>query len=207
MVSSTDDRQRKALSVVRIITENPGLTAEAIGRRLGIMADDPGRPVRELIREARLSGEPISIGADGKGYYYLGEDGVDDGKRADLVKHHRARTRSHLAANALLLRQIGQMTAAQVAQMALFELLVPATDDETGEERPDTWRDLARLPVDRRAGMFHLFRDYLDAMDADPQAFAYERAIIADSYGRVFISKAEADKLAQAKKLLEEVGV
>lgn len=205
MTDKPQQRQRRADTVTRIIRETPGLNATQIGRRMGNTSSDPGRYARTYIGLARDAGEPITIGLDG-GYVYLGEDGVDDETRAELIRHHRARTRDYMHAHARLLQQIGRMTASEVAQMALFEILVPQQDDDDGE-RPESMSDLARLPVERRAGLFQLFRRYLDAMESDPEAFASERAVIADQYGKVFITKGEADKLAQAKRLLEEVGI
>jgi hypothetical protein len=184
--------------------EKPGLSAEAIGMRMGGRS---AREVRKLIKAARAEGEPITIGQSGAGYYYLDEAALDGTQRAAMVNHHRARTKSHLLSNAKLIGQIGRMTAVEVSQLMLFDLLIPAVEGEDENARPVSMNDLAALPVQRRAGMFNLFKKFLDAMENDPVAFAAERTVLADQYGTIFISKIDAQKLAQAKKLLEEVGI
>jgi hypothetical protein len=213
MTTVTEDARRNSESVARIIRENPGLSASQIGLRLGLV--DPSgagcsrgsaaRQVREMIRVARQRGAPITIGIDGKGYYYLAADDVSDEQRAAMVRHHRARTGAYLAGHARLMQQIGQMTGVEVAQLALFDILIPARDGDA--QRPASMDDLASLPVERRAGLFQLFQRYLEAMQRDPRAFAAERAVVADRFGKVFITREEAGKLAQAKRLLEEVGI
>lgn len=199
-----EERDRRADSVIRLIQESPGLSAEAIGRRLG---EIPARMVRERIRHARSMGHPVSIGADGRGYYYIGHDGVGENRRAELVKHHRRRSRNYLEAHALLMRQISGMSALQIAQLNLFDLLIPRERNESDDDRPVSMDDLARLPAPRRAGVLHLVQHFLDALAKDPAAWEAERAVLADKYGPVFLTKGQATALRQAKRLLAEVDV
>lgn len=201
---TADERTRRADSVVRVIQEQPGLSAEVIGRRLG---DVPARMIRDRILWARAQGHAISIGQDGRGYYYLGRDGIDDVKRAALVKHHRRRSRNYLEAHAVLMRQISGMTSMAVAQMSLIDLLIPRLEGESEDDRPVSIDDLAQLPVGRRAGMLHLVQHFLDALAKDPAAWEAERAVLADKYGPIFLTTGQAKALRQAKRLLAEVDV
>lgn len=201
-VRVTDEElNRRADSVLRIVRETPGLSAGLIGKMLG---DVSAREVRERIRRLRDRGEAITIGTDGQGYYHL--DAIaDERQRAEHVKAHRERTRSYLIDSSRLMRQIGKMTAVEVAQFALFDMLVPEVDGD--DSRPGTMADLARLPVQRRQGVTRLLVAMLEGIEHDPEAFAYERALLADKFRGIFLTKVEAAKLAQARKLLEEVGV
>ena len=202
METTTDAISRAAQTAVRIIRETPGLTAEQIGGRMG---GQTARTVRDYIGEARDAGEPITIGLDNRGYYHVGDDGIDDETRADMVKHHRNRAKGHMRSAAHLMKLIGQMTATQVAEMSLLDLVVPDAEVERPEDRPTTMSDLARLPADRRSGLVRVFRNLLDAMDNDPEAWAAERAMLADEYGTVFLTRAEAGKIAAAREALEAV--
>jgi hypothetical protein len=110
--------------------------------------------------------------------------------------------------HARLMRQVGKMTAVEIAQASLFDLLIPDDPEEASTAtRPSTMADLARLPRERRAGVTRLLVALLDGLENDAQAFAYERALLADRFKGVFLTKIESAKLAQARKLLEEVGV
>jgi len=199
-----EEQNRRADSCLRCIRENPGRSAEELGRLMGSL---PAREVRDRIRRARDRGAHIVIGAGGVGYLDL-EQVEDEKLRADLVKAHRQRSRSYLIDHATLMRQIGRMTATSAAQAVLFDLLVPdAAEGEPDTGRPATMKDLARLPMPRRAGVVRLLVSLLQGIAEDPEAYAYERAYLADRFGRVFITRREAEKIAQAKRLLEDVGV
>jgi hypothetical protein len=194
--------------VLRCIKETPGLTGATIAKRLGLpfSAEAGARTVREYVRHLRANGEPISIGADGEGYVHL--DSVNgEHERAALVIAHRERTRHYLLDNAKLLRQVGKMTAVEIAQLMLFDLLVPDDKDAPDAPRPINMSNIARLPIPRRAALFSLLQTLLDGLANDPVAFEAERVVLADKYGGIFISKANAAKIAQIKRLFEEVNL
>jgi hypothetical protein len=195
------ERARQGSSVLRCIRENPGLSARDLAARLGGWT---ARRVRERIRDLRARGANIVIGTSGSGYYDL--DGIQDAEaRARAVRAHLGRTRQYLLDHVTLLKQIGGMTATAIAQGLLFDLTVP---EEAGDEaRPVSMEDLARLPASRRSGVLRLLVSVLDGIARDPTAFAVERAYLADRFGRIFITKREAAKLAEARRLLEEIGV
>ena len=196
------ERNRRADSVLRCITESPGLSAVAIGRRLGGVDE---RVVRGRISELRARGQAIVIGESGHGYYLL--DTIDDAKRrAKIVRLHRERSRAYLIDHARLMRQIGNMTAGAIAQHALFDILIPLEDGEKIADRPVSMDDLTHLPAERRSGVVKLLAKLLDSIQNDPVAWEAERAYLAERYGKVFLTKNEAAKLAHARRLLEEIG-
>jgi len=202
-MSTVEERRRRRLSVLRIVTDHGGLTAEAIGRRLG---DVSAREVRDHIRMLRAEGRAIVIGDGGHGYWAL--DAIDDAdRRARMVQLHWYRTRAYMIDAGTLLRQIGGITAVEIAQHALFDALVPAEGDEKLAERPVSMRDLASLPIERRRGVFELLATLLDGIARDPTAFAIERAALAERFGPVFLSKPQAEALAEAKRLLASIEV
>jgi hypothetical protein len=189
--------------VLRAIRENPGRTAKELGRILGAVAP---REVRERIKRARDRGARIVIGVNGVGYIDLGQV-EDETYRKDLVQNHRERTRAYLIDSAELMKQIGGWTAGAIAQQVLFDLLVPDGPAGGKESRPATMQDLARLPMPRRKGVVDLLVRMLQGIADDPEAYAYERTFLADKFGRIFITRGEAAKIAEARKLLEGVGV
>jgi hypothetical protein len=199
---------RQAASVLRCIKETSGLTGATIARRLGLAIDaqNGARTVREYVRHLRANGEPISIGADGLGYVHL-DSVTEEHERAALVIAHRERTRSYLLDHARLLKQAGRMTAVEVAQFAMFDLLVPQDKDAPDAPRPVDMADIARLPIPRRAGLLALLQTLLDGLANDPVAFEAERAVLADKYGGIFLTKANAAKLVQIKRPFEEVNL
>jgi hypothetical protein len=199
---SQEERQRRADSALRVIRESPGLTAWQIGRRMGEVT---ARDVRERIRLLRKGGVAI-VALKAGGYVYL-PDTLDDARRAEFVRDHRWRTREYMLDHAVLMKQIGGMAADAVAEACLFDLTVPLEECEKVERNllgPD---DLARLPEARRGGWTKVLVRMLDRLAADPEAWATERAAIASRFGGVFITAPERAKLAQAKKLLAEIGV
>jgi len=205
MAKITDDeRTRRSDSVCRMMQECPGLTAADIGRRLG---DVPARRVRDMIQWARDAGHPITIGAEGRGYYYVGADDVSDKQRAELVRHHRLRSQSYLIAHARLMKQTCHMSATEIAQLQLCTILVDRVEGESEDDRPVSLKDLARLPVERRAGVFALMCSFLDTLQKDPVAWEAERAVLASKYGPTFLTAGQAAALREAKRLLREVDV
>jgi len=161
--------------------------------------------VRECIHRLRRAGEPITIFQTASGYVHL-DDVKDPAMKASIVKAHRERTRSYMGDHAALMRQIGRMTAAEVAMQGLFDMLIP-DEASTRDTRPSTMADVARLPVQYRKNVTNLLVQLLDGIATDPEAFRYEQAILADKFGGVFLTKEKAAKLAAARKALEDVGV
>jgi hypothetical protein len=197
------EAERLGSSVFRCIQETPGQTAEAIARRLNMVS---ARDVRERIRELRDRGASIVTGDDGKGYYDL--DLIEAPQlRAGFVRAHRERTRAYLVDAAKLMKQIGQMSGLAIAQGLLFNLLVPEAEGEAKAARPATMEDLAKLPEARRTGVLALLVKLLEGIERDPVAYATERALLADRFGRIFITRGQAAAIARAKQALEEVGV
>lgn len=203
MTDRAMERARTRQTVLRIIRETPWMSAEAIGRRMG---DVRAREVRDHIRMLRAEGHEIVIGHGGQGYVLL--EMVEPAEaRAGLVREHWYRTRAYMIDHATLLRQIGNVTAVQVVQHTLFDCLVPAEAGQAIGDRPVSMRDLAALPIEKRSGVFELLATLLDGIARQPEAFAVERAALADRFGRVFLTRPEADALAEAKKLLATIGV
>lgn len=197
------ERERLSESVLRCIRETPGLSARSIAGRLGLPGDGADRLVRTCIKRLRERGANL-VAPGGAGYFDL--DAVEDAEvRADMVRAYRTRTGKYLRDYAGLLKQISGMTTMAIAQQVLFDLTVPTAAEDTA--RPVSMADLAKLPPPRRAGLLKVLGKLLEGIAEDPVAFAVERAFLADRYGRVFLTKADADKVAQAKRLLEEVPV
>lgn len=200
MVAVSDtEKDRRSDSVLRIIHDHPGLTAKAIGQLMGSVA---AREIRDRIQRLRSRGYRITCGPMG-GYYDL--EAVTDGKQAaELVKFHMARTRDYLIDHATLLKQIGKMTSEEAAERMLFDVTIPREDADADRELGP--EQLAQLPSKRRAGYTRVLCALLDRLQSDPAAFSVERAYLADRYGKIFLTKGDAAKLAAARKLLEEIG-
>ncbi|MCE5279402.1 MAG: AsnC family protein [Planctomycetaceae bacterium] len=199
---SPEELDRRADSVLRCLQENPGLSAADIGRRLG---DVSGRQVRERIHNLRDRGHAITIAENGKGYILL--DRVEsEQRRASLVKAHRSRTRCYLSDHAKLMTQITGMSATAVAELTMFDQLISVADEEADADRPSTWAEIAKLPVERRTGLFSLLRRMLVGIKEDPVAFAAERTCLADEFGAIFLTKADKANLDKARQLLQEIG-
>jgi len=193
------EAERMTASVVRCIREKPGLTAEQIAGRLGWQSEFAyaARAVRECVRLARDGGEPITLGERGFGYVHL--DSIqDERQRALRVRLHRERTRSYLIGNARLMKALSRMTAVEVGQMMLFDLLIPDDGEAGGQARPVCMKDLAKLPPTRRQSVVRLVRNFLDALKDDPEAWEAERAALADAYGPVFITHEQAEQFEAA---------
>lgn len=158
--------------------------------------------MRDRIAALRARGERIVIGLDNYGYYDLGTI-EDPGLRTAIVKHHRMRSRDFLIAHAVLMRQISGMTAEAVAGQMLFDALIPA-DDQPAE--PYGVDDLVRVPPDHRMAIVRLAARLIRSLNADPVALAAERAYVAETTGFVPLSRAEYQRLQQAKELLAGVG-
>jgi hypothetical protein len=179
-----EDFKRRAASVLRFIRENPGRGGSNIAMCLG-WRDADGRTVRECVRYLRDTGEPITLAESCRGYILLDNDGDEHG-RAQLVKHHRERTRSQLIDHAALMRQIGKMTAAEIATACLFDLLLPREIAQELDNPPVSMADLAKLPAAGRAGVFNLMMTFLQGLADDPVAFRAERAAIGGRFGKMF---------------------
>ena len=205
MVATTQkpETEHKAGEVLDAIRRHPGLTADALALYVGYRN---ARSVRDRIRELRHRGEPITLGPDGVGYVVLGEDGLDDHQRAETVRHHRERCRSFLISHAQLMRQVGRMTATEIAQHMLIDLTV-LTEDGDDEPLPSGMDQLARVPVERRRGLLDVFIGYLDAIANDPEAFRAERDVIREKHGGLFLTEGQVGMLRQAKELMTQAGV
>jgi hypothetical protein len=202
---SNEEFKRRSASVLRFVKENPGQGAATIARCLG-WPDPDGRSVRECIRFLRTTGEPITVGDGNQGYIHL-DSCTDEHARALRVKAHRERTRSYLIDHAILMRQIGKMTAAEIATMYLFDLLVPSDIARELDNPPVSMADLAKLPVAGRAGVFQLMMTFLQGLADDPVAFTAERGAIAQRFGKMFLSAKDAATIAKVKELMSEVSI
>ena len=196
------ERRRQALSVTRCIRENSGCTGKMLAARLGWNC---ARTVRQAVEAAREIGEPITIGLDGRGYYHM-DDISDPVKRAELLGHHRNRSRDFMVGYAKLMKQIGKFTVAEIAQQTLFDLLMKPC--ENGDiPQVNSVADLAEIPGPQRAEITNLLFSLLEGIQRDPLNFAVEKAELSKRFGKVFISETDARRIARAKEIMSEISV